>query len=1023
MSLRRTAALAFALAAACAKEVKPEASPGFVDYAVFDPSTGAIPLPNDLALLPQSVAGLPAGPQRDLLEGFLVQGGFPNDQEVPITIQFTRATPGRSGASFAAPQLDLATIGPSTLLVLEAGAFGATPVAYEVAGYAVSGTTGTLTLRKPADAGGRRLWNAGAQLIVAVRGGDHGVKMQGGGVIRPQPAMYLLLQGRDLTDPANQALLPDPSAGPLLEQIRQNYLAPFTLVDAAFPSRELAVLQTFKIAPARTHVVVDEAAGVVPLPSNFLLDYTQSPPRVRNIPAFGPAAVGLATLDGFSTTGMLMATTSAPIDSTTVKNDSVFLFRVTDSVAERVWEVTDHVASGCSASRPATFVAQPPPLTGAVPLLALQPAVPVPVPGGLCGGLLALPPLEESSDYVVVITNRVKDANGVALGRTTPASLLLFQHPLVSGGVPTVPGLEVPTATLLEILRQQIAPAIAALPAGLVRGDVAIAYPVHTQSITGTALQLAALPYSPEAAALCGAHGTACEKPVPAETVFYDAAGGAGAAGTVASVYSRFGVDALAVPQGGAGMILVESEIYLLDLMDPDTGAFRDVTDPTQFAQIAVKPARILVAVPSGAGLVPLVVFQHGIEGSRAQMLMLADRLTSAGFAVAAIDLPFHGHRAFCNRARVAGVPDAECVPGNFCVEELPGQGEAAGEGPGLCRVENLPTAALGTFIASPVLCVTPAGCAAFDPTAGGIPAASGDYLVSSNFFRTRDALRQAIADVSQLVRVLTPIPATPPVEIAGQDVFNVLLQHGTIVDPAHVHWVSHSLGSMVGTVSLAANPRFERAVLAAGGATIVDVMLNSPGFKPEIDALFAGLGIPRPPVTAADQADTLQLMHLLKWILDPADPINFARHVTHGTLANLLASGGVPGNPDGTMLAKDVIAMNGMCDQTITNPFQALLDGNLGLSPILASVPASAATVQWYTATTGPAIADTYPGSGCPAGVRMKHSFLMEWGAGFADAADRAALEQATQLAQAAAAGFLTDGTRPATPVVVPTP
>lgn len=888
MSLRRIAASLLVLAAACAKDVEPESSPAFVDYAVFDPSSGAIPLPNDLALLPQSVAAQPPGAQRELLEAFQVMGGFPNDIEIPITIDFVRAVIGRSGTTTTVPTLDLATIDATTLVVLEVGALGATAVPYEVAGYVPGATKGTLTVRTP-DAGGQRLWKAGAQYVVAIRGGPNGVKTVDGGVrneVQPQPAMYLLLQGKNLADPANQSLLPDPSAGALLEQIRQNYLAPFSLVEAHFPASEIAALQTFKIAPARTHVVLDAAAGVVPFPSNFLLDYTRNPVKVVNSPAFGSAAAGLATLDGFTTTGMLMAPTSAPVDPATVKNDSVFLFRVQGGVAERVWEVADHLASGCSATRPATFVAQPPPLSAApVPTIALQPAVPVALPPGLCASALMLPPLEESSDYVVVITNRVKDASDVALGRTTPGSLLLFSSPLHVNGVPTVPGLDAPTAALLEILRQQVAPALQGLPDGLTRAQVAFAYPIHTQSITGTSLQLSALPYLVEQGA-----GAAVFSPMGA---------------SVLDVTATFGI-----PKGPAIDEFYSVTTPSLDAIDPTTGAFLPTLATLTAAEMAalVKPLPALVAVPLATNpnvpacpppndalkCAKVVIFEHGLGGGHLQMIAFANALAEMGFIAAAIDFPLHGDRAWCTT-------DADCNSGGTC-DLIPG-GEGQGDGanaPGICSNGNL----LGTNLTS---------------------VASGRYFISANFFRTRDAIRQNLIDQSALALSL----ARPPAPLAPQPTANplasALLAKGIAVDPSAVYFEGISLGGIAGTEVLATNPRVTRGALSVPGGTLTDVFTNAPAFASQVDALFLSLGIDRSqiPTDPAVAAAYLRTINVVKWILDPADPLNFAKHVITRPLPNLLSPTPALQSP------KEAWGQMAVGDTVVPNPFNQLLFAN----------------------------------------------------------------------------------------------
>src|SRR5204862_6803722 len=105
-------------------------------------------------------------------------------------------------------------------------------------------------------------------------------------------------------------------------------LKPFAVAATAFPKTEIAVIATFAIAPqpntaSAAHVVIDSGSGTIPLPFNALLDGSTLPDdplapatnaRVQNLPStFGPLAGGLATLDGFSTTAMLLVPVSGPI--------------------------------------------------------------------------------------------------------------------------------------------------------------------------------------------------------------------------------------------------------------------------------------------------------------------------------------------------------------------------------------------------------------------------------------------------------------------------------------------------------------------------------------------------------------------------------------------------------------------------------------------------------------------------------------------------------------------------------------
>src|SRR5438445_5297907 len=170
--------------------------------------------------------------------------------------------------------------------------------------------------------------------------------------------MCIIEKGKDLTKPENQRLIPGDTAAARaataaqLDLLRRQYEAgPFPVVSAAFPKTDIAAITTFQIAPQPTtapaaHVVIDPGSGTVPLPFNALLDGSTLPDdplapatnaRVQNLPSsFGPLATGLATLDGFSTTAMLLVPVSAPIFVATDPGPSslfagnVFLYDLTD---------------------------------------------------------------------------------------------------------------------------------------------------------------------------------------------------------------------------------------------------------------------------------------------------------------------------------------------------------------------------------------------------------------------------------------------------------------------------------------------------------------------------------------------------------------------------------------------------------------------------------------------------------------------------------------------------------------------
>ncbi|HET9751979.1 MAG TPA: hypothetical protein VFP52_03420, partial [Myxococcales bacterium] len=368
-------ALVLALAAACGEPSVPQTPPSQqkpVVSAVFDPLTGNIPLPNDLALA-QIPPTLPAA-QQDLLKAFVAQGGFPNDQEVPVTIAFQTTTVAQDGTTTnAAPDLDLSSINPATLVVFLKTAQGAGTVPLDPvqpADYLKLPDRGSLTLHHK----GRQPWPSG-QYVLALRGGANGVKDAAGNPVVASPTFFLIAQGEKLDTEQNLALLraqtgsvaAAKAAAAQLQAIIDNYRgnaatvpptppAPgsaFAAVDQVFPHQQAAVMTTFAVAPiAGTQVQLDAGRGIVPLPIDLLRDPR---PASASCPACGKltplaactlaqgtldaqgvcrdskgnvnaGAAGFAALDGFSTTGFILAQTSDLVQASTVTSSTVKLF-------------------------------------------------------------------------------------------------------------------------------------------------------------------------------------------------------------------------------------------------------------------------------------------------------------------------------------------------------------------------------------------------------------------------------------------------------------------------------------------------------------------------------------------------------------------------------------------------------------------------------------------------------------------------------------------------------------------------
>ena len=978
---------------ACRPDLPHTAPPASVVNAVFDPTTSKIPLPNDLAFLnpPNSVCPAPnntgdattppACLQADFLAAFA--GAFPNDQEVAITIDFVQSNFSTTGSTSVAPDLDLTTFTSDTVFVVGTTAAGQGPAEIDTptaADYVKSTDHGTLTLHHK----GHTPWAPG-QYVAVVRGGDNGVKTTDGTPIGPSQVFYLIAQGLDMTDPKNLGLLKAQfgSTKAALEQGKQLNLlialyksSVFAVADTKFPHQELAIATTFKIGAFVTNVEIDPARGKAPLPFDLLRDPVSG--KLTQLAActfagaklgadgkcLSPAAAGFAALDGFSTTGPILGPTSDLVKASTVTNTSLLLYDLTNPA------LPVQVSPSTLIIEPCEFTQTPTGASGCTSLAtALSPVIAIQPAGATAGdptSVFRTKPLKDNTDYAVVMTTAIHDKADKPLGSNTVAKILRFHNPVVAGGHSALPGIDDATAAGIEKMRLQLVPVLATLAAaGTDASKIAIAYTFKTQTILSQANKLAALPYSTPAATA-----------LPIVASFSH--------GTAADAFTKYGL----VPGTGPGQLpssnineILEVDITTFNALDPASGAF--LADPTKAVPEVI---HVLIATPKAANATactgalaafgkcaPLMVFRHGLGRGRADMLRVADTNAAAGMVTVAIDAAKHGDRSFCFK----GTTD-QCNQGEVCTSMLPDGAQGDAHPPGICPTKG--------FLRVP---------AAGAP--GGIPVASGNFLVSANFFRTRDSMRQDLIDESQLIRALAFAPkGAPP---TGHVVFDYMAGagQGVIIDPTAIYYSGQSLGSIQGTMNVATNPRISKAVFNVGGGTLVDVFTNSLSFAAQVDELLRGLGIVK------GTPGFLQFLVVAKMVLDPADPINFAGHLTADTLPNLLTGGTTAQAP------KKILTQVANCDQTVPNPFNLLHSSNIGTGPLPTGaaffMPNATGTFQLFV--TAPV---TLPLPACPTKPILyptppfvEHGFLTDW---FNPAL--------TQNAQTDLAKFVTSDTQP---------
>jgi hypothetical protein len=145
------------------------------------------------------------------------------------------------------------------------------------------------------------------------------------------------------------------------------------------------------------------------------------------------------------------------------------------------------------------------------------------------------------------------------------------------------------------------------------------------------------------------------------------------------------------------------------------------------------------------------------------------------------------------------------------------------------------------------------------------------------------------------------------------------------------------------------------------------------------VGALLSSLNI------TPGSAGYLEFINVAKWILDPADPGNFADNLSHNTLAGPLSGGVQPP-------ARSMLALASNCDLTVPNPFDLELHG---LSVTAAGGPSALEVLTHvggaggiYTSIGQTSCAFTGPAGPIPVpeavsgGGAVPHYLIVTWGA-----------------------------------------
>jgi dienelactone hydrolase len=543
--------------------------------------------------------------------------------------------------------------------------------------------------------------------------------------------------------------------------------------------------------------VFDPAGGRLPTTNNLFArpflgisgidDGTLNIPNTSN----NPIIPQLNTLDGFSTSNPVIVDFGMPLEQVSLSiGTSIHIFEVTTAG---------------------------PAITGVVRKLTAAEITPI-ATGADSNTLALVPkaPLNESTSYMVVLTNgiNVLNSNSDPVASRSPAAYILAKGTTSLVGT-DFEGLEPIRLTVNNM--ENVADA-----AGVAKENIVLSFSFTTQSITPVL--------------------NAVASSAKAENLVVVPTGQ-----TTNDVNSNF------LGQADVYIGTLDIPYYLeaptaADPIAPLTGYWKGTggSSLTRFNSTPVSNTTltipVMMTVPNigtkpAAGW-PIVIYQHGITRVRTDVLVYADAMAQAGFAVIAIDLPLHG------AAKTVTVGGVE-VPNPFHASQTAfDETELTFD----LDLSNNDTGAAGsdTIIDS-----------------------SGTHFINlQSLLTSRDNVRQGVSNLLTLRRSLGNIinVATDPVSMVD-------------IDTSRIGFVAHSLGGVVAVPYMAVESQSLPTSLVTTGAPISKIVDESGSFGPRIKAGLAAAGITGDALTSYFQA--------VQFISDSADPVNFAsaasaKHAIH---------------------------------------------------------------------------------------------------------------------------------------------
>jgi pimeloyl-ACP methyl ester carboxylesterase len=495
-------------------------------------------------------------------------------------------------------------------------------------------------------------WERGERYFVVLRGGARGLTGRQGEKVECDAAFYFLRQTERLDVEAHARAFPGLTRAERadnarkLEEIRVDLVDVFDWLEErqALPRQDVAALWAFTVT-RRTELAMDKPSQRMPLPIGMLVDpdtgLVDIPVAEWDTPVEVEAKQRLRLYDGFATSANLLFEFTGPMDADSITPANIKMYRLGG--------------------------AQPVPLDIDVELMKDLRHVKI-MPKAL--------PLPEASDFAVVVTRGVRDANGMSVVAMPVGHFLKAREPVWQDGGSRVKAVADDDARKVELTRRQLAPALDALG----REDVVAAWSFTTQTVHAPLVDRANAP-------------TRLAVPVDPENVEHVTPG-----------------EALADFLLGFASLLEVKDVYHGTIKSPvfldrRTRAWREDGGHE------LEDIRFTMTVPRNlpAGPVPVVMFGHAIMTESRFLLAIGDQLARQGFVAVSIDFPYHGSRTHCISGGPISVVDPQtgeltslppCESGTTCNEEgrcvdAAGQGNKLAQWPAL----NYPIASGAAFL------------------------------------------------------------------------------------------------------------------------------------------------------------------------------------------------------------------------------------------------------------------------------------------------------------------------------------